>query len=161
MDAQKYPLAPMLRVRQKHEDQAKQDVLAAEERLKAAEEALALCQQELSRYRVWRPQEEDRRYAAIFGKALDVEKLRVFREQLASLAQGEVEREQKVFDAQTVVRERETKVQAARQALLLARKALLKLEKHQDIWLESMRKEEERLSDLEMEEVRGPAKNSE
>ncbi len=149
----------MLKVRLMHEDRAKKDVREAEERQKKAEKSLEACQEELARYRIWRPEEEDRRYAAIFGKPMDAKKLATFREELACLAQGEVERELKVHEAEKVVQQRVTETEAARKAAIMARRASMKLEEHRDIWQAAMRKEEERLSDLEMEELRGPAKN--
>lgn len=155
-----YPLAAMLRVRGLHEDQAMRDARAAEERLREAQELRNGKAAELARYRVWRPEEEDRRYARIFGKSLDAAKLGEFREDLARLAQGEADLQQQVCEAEAVVRERQDETEAARQAVILARRACMKLEEHRDVWTAAMRKEEERLSDLEMEESRGPARDS-
>ena len=155
-----YPLAPMLKVRLLHEDQAKRLAVEAEERVKSAEKYLSDCQGELSRYHIWRPQEEDRRFAAIVDKPLGVEKLGVFREQLAQLAQGEKDRELKVLEAEKLLRERQAQAREASEAVIFARKACMKLEEHRAIWLAEKRKEEERLSDLEMEESRGPARVS-
>lgn len=150
----------MLKVRLLHEEQAKRLACEAEERVKSAEKNLADCQAELSRYHLWRPQEEDRRFAAIVAKPLHVEKLGVFREQLAQLAQGEKERELKVLEAEKLLQERQAQAQEASQAVIAARKACMKLEEHREIWLAAKRKEEERQSDLEMEEARGPARFS-
>ena len=158
--AGKYPLQAMLDVRVMHEDRAKRDAIAAEDRLREAEAARDARAAELARYQAWRPQEEDRRYAAIFGKRLDAGKLGEFREDLARLAHGETERRQQVFEAETAVQERQNETEAARQAVMQARKACMKLEKHRDVWAEAMRREEERLADLEMEESHGPARAS-
>ncbi|MBO6171331.1 MAG: YscO family type III secretion system apparatus protein [Desulfovibrio sp.] len=158
MAGAKYPLAAMLRVRGLHEDQAKRDARAAEQRLHEAQELRDGKAAELERYKAWRPQEEDRRYAAIIGKPMDAAKLGEFREDLARLAQGEVERMRQVHEADVVVQERQSETDAARQAVVLARRACMKLEEHRDIWTAAMRKEEERLADLEMEESRGPAR---
>ena len=160
MPGAKDPLAAMLRVRGLHEDQARRDVHAAEERLREAQQLRNSRATELDRYRAWRPQEEDRRYAAIFGKPMNATSLGEFREDLAHLAQGEAERQQQLDEAEQVVHEREMETDAARQAVILARKACMKLEEHRDIWMIAQRKEEERLADLEMEESRGPAKAS-
>lgn len=156
-----YPLAAMLRVRGLHEDQAKRDVRDAEERQRVAQEERDKAAAELERYRTWRPQEEERRYAAIFGKRMDAAQLGQFRDGLASLAQGEVQRQQQVDEADVTLRQRQGEVESARQAAILARRACMKLEKHRDIWTEAMRKEEERVADLEMEESRGPSRAEE
>ena len=158
MAGEKYPLAAMLRVRGLHEDQAKREASAAEQRLREAQEMRDGRAAELERYKAWRPQEEDRRYAAIIGKSMDVAGLAEFREDLARLAQGEAERRQQVDEADAVVNERKSETDAARQTVILARRACMKLEEHRDIWTAAMRKEEERLADLEMEESRGPAR---
>ena len=158
MPGAKYPLAAMLRVRGLHEDQAKRDASAAEQRLREAQEMRDGRAAELERYKAWRPEEENRRYAAIIGKPMDVAGLAEFREDLARLAQGEAERRQQVDEADAVVNERQSETDAARQAVILARRACMKLEEHRDIWTAAMRKEEERLADLEMEESRGPAR---
>ena len=161
MPPAKYPLAAMLRVRMLHEDQAKRDARTAEERLHEAQELRDGKAAELERYKKWRPQEEDRRYAAIIGKPMDAAKLGEFREDLARLAQGEVERQQQVDEAEAVVLDRQKETDAARDAVVQARKACMKLEEHRDMWTAAMHKEEERLADLEMEESRGLVRGSE
>lgn len=150
----------MLRVRGLHEEQAKREAHAAEERLHEARDARDDKAAELERYRVWRTEEEERRYEAIWGKSLSAGQLGEFRDGLTRLAQGEVERQQRVLEADTLVQEREGAVEAARQAVVLARRASMKLEEHRDVWTAAMRKEEERLADLEMEETRSPARTS-
>lgn len=160
MAGAKYPLAAMLRVRGLHEEQAKREARAAEERLHEAQVVRDGRAAELERYRVWRPEEEERRYAAIWGENLSAGQLGEFRDGLARLAQGEVERQQQVHEAEALVHECEGAVETARQAVVLARRASMKLEEHRDIWMAAMRKEEERLADLEMEEARGPARAS-
>ena len=155
-----YPLAAMLRVRGLHEDRVRREARAAEERLREAQNMRDEREAELLRYRAWRPEEEDRRYAAVMGKSLNVEALGAFRDSLAELTIGEVEREQKVREADDDVQKRKREADAAQAAVVLARRACMKLEKHRDIWIIAMHREEERLSDLAMEESRGPAKSS-
>ncbi len=151
----------MLRVRMLHEDQAKRDARTAEERLHEAQELRDGKAAELERYKMWRPQEEERRYASIIGKPMDAAKLGEFREDLARLAQGEAERQQQVDEAEAAVLDRQKETDRARDAVVQARKACMKLEEHRDMWTAAMRKEEERLADLEMEESRGLVRGSE
>ncbi|MBQ7457153.1 MAG: YscO family type III secretion system apparatus protein [Desulfovibrio sp.] len=155
-----YPLDPMLRVRRLHEDACKRKIRDCEEQLALAKKARDASQQELTRYQAWRPEEEDRRFAAILGKAMDADALATFREGLALLAEGEITRQDDVDQKESLVAKEEDNLAKARQASILARKATLKLEEHREIWQTEQRKEAERLSDLEMEESRGPAREN-
>ena len=65
---EKYPLAPLLKVREYREDAAKNALSAAERAVVEAQEAVELCRGELERYKVWRQEEVERRYDAIMGK---------------------------------------------------------------------------------------------
>ncbi len=150
----------MLRVRALHEDQAKRDAHEAELRLIEAKKQRDVKEAELERYRKWRPKEEDRRYAAIIGKPMNASALGEFRDDLARLAQGELQRLEQVQEADDVVQKRQAETDEARQQVIVARRACMKLEEHRNIWTTAMHKEEERLADLEMEEARGPAEAS-
>ena len=155
-----YPLASMLYVRELHEEQAKRTLKAVEERLQNARKTLEEQETELARYTVWRKEEENRRYAAMFGKCFTRDKLQTLREEIAQLIQGEVERAELVQKAKDAVTNEEANVMQARKTVLMARKNCMKLEEHRNLWREAMRKEEERVSDLEMEESRQPAPES-
>ena len=65
---EKYPLAPLLKVREYREDAAKNALSAAERAVVEAQEAVERCRGELERYKVWRQEEVERRYDAIMGK---------------------------------------------------------------------------------------------
>ena len=74
---EKYPLAPLLRVREYREDAAKNALSAAERAVVEAQEAVERCRRELERYKVWRQEEVERRYDAIMGKGLSLKELDV------------------------------------------------------------------------------------
>lgn len=75
---EKYPLAPLLKVREYREDAAKNALSAAERAVVEAQEAVERCRGELERYKVWRQEEVERRYDAIMGKGLSLKELIVF-----------------------------------------------------------------------------------
>lgn len=154
----KYPLEAMLRVRNMHEENAKREVRAAEKQLREAEEERQNKENELERYKKWLPEEEERRYTSIFGTNMNVAKLGDFRDGLAQLRQGVVKREGDLLEAQKVVQSCQKRSDAARNAAIVARRECMKLEKHKELWAEAMRKEEERIADLEMEESYSPSK---
>ena len=116
--------------------------------------------EELERYRIWRPEEENRRYDAIMGENMSLEDVAEFRASLGALAEGEQERAQAVTDAEKIAAQKERELAAARDAVALARKEAAKIEAHRDIWMAEAKKEAERQEDLEMEEFKAPAGQS-
>ena len=54
---EKYPLAPLLKVREYREDAAKNALSAAERAVVEAQEAVERCRGELERYKVWRQED--------------------------------------------------------------------------------------------------------
>ena len=85
---EKYPLAPLLKVREYREDAAKNALSAAERAVVEAQEAVERCRGELERYKVWRQEEVERRYDAIMGKGLSLKELDVFKAGLGALCQA-------------------------------------------------------------------------
>ena len=157
---QPYPLQSLLTVRHFREEAAKNEVRAAERRLAEAREEVRKREEELERYRVWRPEEENRRYDAILGEAMSLDDVAEFRASLGALAEGEQEREQAVAEAEKNVARKEQEVNTAREAVAAARKEAAKIEAHRDIWLTEAKKEAERQEDLEMEEFKAHAGQS-
>ena len=91
-----YPLQALLSVRHYREDAARNALRLEERRLVQAREEVGRRQAELERYRIWRQEEEERRYAAILGASLSLEEVADFRASLGMLATGEQERFQAV-----------------------------------------------------------------
>ena len=144
---EKYPLAPLLKVREYREDAAKNALSAAERAVVEAQEAVERCRGELERYKVWRQEEVERRYDAIMGKGLSLKELDVFKAGLGALADGELKLEEAIAQALENVKKRQEDVRKAREA---ARQA--QHETHRGIWLVEAEREGERLEDLEMDE---------
>ncbi len=125
-----YPLQSLLAVRYFREDGAKNAARAADRRVVEARQELEARQRELARYRQWRPQEEERGYAAILGTVMRPDALAEFRTWLATLAEGEQQRLAAVSEAEDVLAGREREAAAGRQAVAAARKEAAKIEAH-------------------------------
>ena len=152
----------MLKVRFRHEDAAKRAVAQAETALGQAQNNHEAAIAERKRYQEWMVQERENRYAAILHKKVSPADLGKFRESLAVLAQGLVDRDEKVRQAEEAVNLAKQKVDQARADYFAARRETMKIEEHRKIWLSLAQKEEERVSDLEMEEsVRFSVENDE
>ena len=149
-----YPLAPLLSVREYREEAAKNAVRAAENALREAEAEVARRQEELETYRVWRVEEEERRYGAVLGRTLTRDELDGFKAGLAGLIDGERRHEEQVAEALRQVETRRTAVEGAREQATRARRETSKILAHKELWMEEARKEAARLEDLEMEEFR-------
>jgi len=145
---EKYPLAPLLKVREYREDAAKNALSAAERAVVEAQEAVERCRGELERYEV------ERRYDAIMGKGLSLKELDVFKAGLGALADGELKLEEAIAQALENVKKRQEDVRKAREAARQAQHETAKIVTHRDIWLVEAKREAERLEDLEMEEFK-------
>ena len=132
---EKYPLAPLLKVREYREDAAKNALSAAERAVVEAQEAVERCRGELERYKVWRQEEVERRYDAIMGKGLSLKELDVFKAGLGALADGELKLEEAIAQALENVKKRQEDVRKAREAARQAQHETAKIVTHRDIWL--------------------------
>ncbi len=152
MDA--YPLESLLSVRHHREEGAKRGVRLAEAALREADKAIVDRQRELEEYRLWRREEEDRRYDAILGQALSTRELDIFKAGLASLAEGERLKAEAVAKARKDAEAAAKELDKARAAAKQAQKNTAKIQTHKDIWQEEAKKDAERKEDLELEEFR-------
>ena len=158
--AQAYPLQALLDVRHFREEAARNEARAAERSHREALELVRQQQAELERYRQWRPEEESRRYAAIMGKSMSMEAMSAFRTGLTALAEGEAERERALAEADKQAELKEQALLAARQTVGAARKEAAKIEAHQEIWWAEEKNAAQRQEDLELEEFKAPAAQS-
>lgn len=149
-----YPLQALLSVRQYREDATHKRLRHAERAARDARDALDEREKELERYRHWRGEEEDRRYAAIMGQLLQLEDLDLFKAGLALLRDGELLREESVLKAGQDLDKALQVVDEAKQAVRKAQRETARILAHKDIWLEAARKEAERWEDLESEEFK-------
>lgn len=108
----------------------------------------------LETYRQWRPEEENRRYAAILNQSLTSVELDIFKTGLVALAQAEQKREQELLDAEDSLRQCRIRRDECRNRMALAHKDTLRLETHRGIWNEVQDREVTRKEDLELEDFR-------
>lgn len=147
-----YPLATLLAIRERREQDAALELSRREQALTNAEEALRRCQQALDSFRQWRPAEEDRRWKHFLAKASQKKDLDVFRESLADLEREELLLEQKVDDAgKSVEAARSDRDEAARRHIELARQ-LEKLNEHRKEWTRESEREEQRSDEKVLED---------
>lgn len=143
-----------MRVRLFREELAQRAVGAAERAVAAAETEVENRRKELARYRVWRREEENRRYAAILNQLLGAAELDRFKAGLVALAAAEQQREQEVMQAEETCNQCRTRLESCRHQLVLARKDTARLQTHRDIWNDAQRLENTRQEDRELEEFR-------
>lgn len=152
--AEKYPLEALLSVRQYREDAAKRQVARAQDEARAAQAAVATKEKELEDWRLWRTEETDRRYSALLGKTTNIEKINLFNQGLAALANDELVKIAQVDAARKHVTECLAKLDKAKVAAQVSRKNTAKIETHRSIWSEESKKAAERAEDLELEEFK-------
>ena len=87
-----YPLEALLNVRLYREDAANRSVAIAKRELKEALETAQAVREALSAWRIWRDAETERRYEALLGRPVVIEKLQAFNQGLANLSQQELEK---------------------------------------------------------------------
>jgi len=147
-----YPLATLLAIRERREQDAALELSRREQLLAKAEEALCRCQQAWDSFRQWRPAEEDRRWKHFLAKASQRKDLDAFRESLADLEREELLLEQKVDDAgKSVEAARSDRDEAARRHIELAHQ-LEKLNEHRKEWTRESEREEERSDEKVLED---------
>ncbi|MDR1546863.1 MAG: YscO family type III secretion system apparatus protein [Deltaproteobacteria bacterium] len=152
-----YPLAALLSLRALRLEAADKAVQAAERAAAAAaaeEERRAL---ELARWRLFRQEETERRWAALLGIGQTLGQLDDFRAGLGELSRQELALAEALEEAAQRTAARRAELAAARQARLALNQAKEKLERHRELWADEEAKEQQRLESLEMEEFARPS----
>jgi type III secretion protein O len=150
-----YPLNTLLRVRVLREDNSMRALKAAEAACAEARLLVAEKEKALAGYRVWRMEEEERRYRKIMLQNLTLDELDKFHAGLRLLKDEEISREEELEKARATLREAVAKVEQAKKTFLQAHKDTQKILGHRDIWLQDQAREDLRAEDLEMEDFRG------
>ena len=149
-----YPLAMLINLRERRYQGALADEKHKKQLLQLAAQELESKKQELSDYLAYREEEIERRYQEILDSVKTQEEIAAFNSGLGLLYEKE-----SVLKAE--IAELNQKMQAARRALdkareqvVVAHKAVQKLESHREIWLAEQRRLLEYKADLEMEDFR-------
>ncbi|MCR5220616.1 MAG: type III secretion protein [bacterium] len=156
-----YPLEPLLTVRHFRENAAQNALRRAERAVREAENLIVQRQRELEEYRIWRLEEEERRYTEIMGQEITMPELDKFRAGLAALANEEQGKILAVEQARVELEKCQAAVEQARQAVKTAQRETAKIVAHKDIWKAEAKKEAERQEDLETEEFKPRSINTE
>ena len=152
-----YPLESLLDVRRYREKAAENNVVAARHALQSAHEKLLEEEASLARWRAWREEETERRYAGILGKVVPVEAMLAFNQGLAALEGEAIAREMRIAEAREDCAQKEKRVESAQAAVKKAHQNTAKIEKHKSIWAEEAKLEAERAEEREFEEFKAPA----
>ena len=150
----RYPLEPLLTVRHFRENTAQNALRRAEQAVRDAEAFITQRQRELEAYRIWRLEEEERRYGEILGQEITMVDLDKFRAGLGALANEEQAKILAVDQARMELEKCREAVEQAREAVRTAQKETAKIVAHKDIWKAEAKKEAERQEDLETEEFK-------
>ena len=148
----KYPLEELLSLRLHRVDEAILEHKRVFNALNNAVLATKRAKEDLENYKIYKEEETERRYLSIKGKTLTQKELEKFRNNLSYLNIKELdllEAVQKAIKEEEKLRTDEAK---AKEGIVLAKKALTKLEEHKKIVYVSYKMEEERLLDAEMED---------
>ena len=147
-----YELKDVLYIREMRRDMAQENLIRCQYELKEAIETLEKKEKELEEYKEWAKKEEDRLFDEIKNKKVRKDEIDILKSKLAKLKEDELKKAKAVTDAKTAVKEAEDKVVEAKGLLLQMQLNLEKILEHKDVWLEEANLEEQRVSDLEMEE---------
>lgn len=150
--APRYPLHSLLVVCRHHEKKAERGLVKAKDALVQAQQALDLGQKAWKAYGIWRAEETERRYDGLMGQPQSRTELDAFKIGLAALKSEEARLEKQVLYAREKVEICTQAVEAARELLKLSQKKTIKFTLHKDMWLEEVRRENERREEVELED---------
>lgn len=150
----KYPLSDLLRVRLLREDKAMELLLVARKKVEEAFVFLNQKKDELSKYRVFRVNEENRLYDTIMGKKVPRTRVDEIKAEVAALQAEELAYEKRVIEAEASLEAAEKNLAQAQDFYQQAVRNRQKIEEHRTIWLEEDRKIREFLLEKELEDFR-------
>ncbi|MEJ5301181.1 MAG: YscO family type III secretion system apparatus protein [Thermodesulforhabdaceae bacterium] len=148
----KYVLDDLLRIRLLREERAERELLMRRQELNNAIRFLREREEDLARYRLWRPLEEEKLFKEVQNKLVkreDVENLRI---KIGLLREREIAKEGEVQEAKRKLQEAENLFNKAKNSYREALQGRQKIEEHRKVWLLEAKKQEEEKSDKELEE---------
>ena len=147
-----YTLESMLRIRGLREDRAQVALVAARSAQAAAERDLDARRTDREKYEETRESRRDRIYGAVIGRKVRMDDLDRVRAAVTRIDEKGVLLAEAVRKASVVVEERTAATETARANLAVATRNRTKIEEHKAIWEDEFHREQERLSDAEMDE---------
>lgn len=150
----KYPLQALLELREQREQKAIVALNLAKLQYKYACEQKVRCALELEQFCAYHKQKKQDYYDSILNTVMTQNAMLEFNLKLANLSMQEQELKLKLEQAQAKEEQAKKQVNEANQKFINLHKALVKIQKHKDLYLSMQELEELRQSDLELEEFR-------
>ncbi|MGN0915857.1 MAG: YscO family type III secretion system apparatus protein [Succinivibrio sp.] len=150
----RYPLQSLKQIRSRRQQDALNSEICARKVLEQTISELETRQKDLEEYRQYRFLETSRRYDSLLGTVKTQEEIHAFNAGIASLAAKEVELQESIIKLKSAVEDSKKEYEKAREESLKARKALGKIEKHEEIWTLLEKSREEKSEEKELEDFR-------
>ena len=149
-----YPLQMLLSLRIRRVDEASGNLSRLKQKLNLELARLASLQEELVSYHAWRLEETERRYTKIYETVQSQKEMGLFNQSIVALNVKEDDIRLSIANQEQLIAELKTDINKAQELLAKAHKALEKIKKHKEIYLEQLKKEIEYKEDLELEDFR-------
>lgn len=147
-----YPLEVLLRVRRLRQDKAMTNLTRAESDLAEAKRKLRQARSKHEEYLIWLAEEEERRYDSIMRTEMSLDDVEEFKLGLCSIRAMEAGYLERILRAEKHVEDCRQACREARDRLLEAQRATLKIEEHKVRWSVVAQREAERLEEIELED---------
>jgi len=147
-----YPLEALLRIRERRERQALQEVARQRSILKLKETALHDFETQRDAYHQWREEREEREWAHQIGHSSPLSDIEEFRADLAEWRQREVQFDDRIVDARRERDEEQLRLDESLKRYHNVSRGLEKLREHRRRWQRVAQFEIEHRQDLEMED---------
>ncbi len=157
----KYVLEEILKVRTFRKDIAEKNYTQAQRLVVEAEENVKRTEQALEDFKGFITTETDRLYKEVMNKKVKKEAVDSLNATLKTLKNRLLDHEQAVENEKENLEKAKKNAEEKRNLLMEANKNIEKLNAHKESWIKEALKEEEMLSDKELEEFTGKKSNNE
>jgi hypothetical protein len=147
-----YPLQQLLRVRDHRERKAQNRVARSKALLVQAQAEKERRTRELTAFRRWRLEEEQRLLATLTAQRASVQDLLCFRSRIGGLRADQADRARRVDEAAQQVADAQEALQTARRDHAAAYRQRAKIQAHRERWQTELRIETERTAENEMDD---------
>ena len=146
-----YPLQSLKQIRKKRLDDAQNREICAKKLLEQTVCELESKQKELEDYIQYRFEETSRRYDSLLGK---IKKQKEINAGIASLAAKELVLQESITKLEAAVEDSKKEYEKSKSECIKARKALGKIEKHEEVWTLFEKRKEEISEEKELEDFK-------
>ena len=152
--AQSYPLEPILNMRQRRLDAAQNKQRAAKHQVEVAKDKVRKSKDALEQFKVFKEEEINRRYDKIMYTTMSQLDMQKFNQSLADLDKEELSKIEHINQSEQELTKAKENLDFATAHVFEAKKALMKLQVHKDLFMQQQRIEMEREADKEMEDFK-------